>query len=334
MRAARELDGKQGEKMIKSMLGWRSVSAIVVFAVSAGTASADPLTAKDILSEFNLVTTGNASTSSDIVGNTVVGGTLGGASFFAGGSNVPASPVLDVYGSISPTSTTNINAGGDLFYNGTISTPSHNVPGAPQVNFNGGGSQKPLDTATTPLTDYTDPLTVLSHQLKGLSASPGATISDGDFDAGVNTGIVVFNVTGTELEADLGSNITFSGTGVTAFIINVEGDFTEPSGDNWNSLQSNALFNFYDATTVKVGNWNASILAPDAAVSILSGNISGSLFAASYLGGGELHNDNLFNGALPSSAPEPSTWAMMLAGFAGLGFAGFRRSRKQPIAAF
>jgi PEP-CTERM motif len=26
--------------------------------------------------------------------------------------------------------------------------------------------------------------------------------------------------------------------------------------------------------------------------------------------------------------PEPSTWAMMLIGFAGLGYAGYRRSRK------
>jgi hypothetical protein len=26
--------------------------------------------------------------------------------------------------------------------------------------------------------------------------------------------------------------------------------------------------------------------------------------------------------------PEPSTWAMMLLGFAGLGFAGYRRARK------
>jgi hypothetical protein len=28
----------------------------------------------------------------------------------------------------------------------------------------------------------------------------------------------------------------------------------------------------------------------------------------------------------PSSVPEPSTWAMMLIGFAGLGFAGYRRT--------
>jgi hypothetical protein len=31
---------------------------------------------------------------------------------------------------------------------------------------------------------------------------------------------------------------------------------------------------------------------------------------------------------VPSSIPEPSTWAMMLVGFAGLGFAGWRAQRK------
>ena len=31
---------------------------------------------------------------------------------------------------------------------------------------------------------------------------------------------------------------------------------------------------------------------------------------------------------LPTAVPEPSTWAMMLIGFAGLGFAGYRASRK------
>ena len=31
-----------------------------------------------------------------------------------------------------------------------------------------------------------------------------------------------------------------------------------------------------------------------------------------------------------TAAPEPSTWAMLLLGFAGLGFAGYRRTTKQP----
>jgi hypothetical protein len=34
------------------------------------------------------------------------------------------------------------------------------------------------------------------------------------------------------------------------------------------------------------------------------------------------------------SVPEPSTWAMMALGFAGLGFAGCRKQRKEvPLAA-
>ena len=35
-------------------------------------------------------------------------------------------------------------------------------------------------------------------------------------------------------------------------------------------------------------------------------------------------------GTFAAAAPEPSTWAMMLMGFAGLGYAGFRRTRKTP----
>ena len=33
-------------------------------------------------------------------------------------------------------------------------------------------------------------------------------------------------------------------------------------------------------------------------------------------------------GGLIFNVPEPSTWAMMVVGFAGLGFAGYRASRK------
>jgi hypothetical protein len=35
----------------------------------------------------------------------------------------------------------------------------------------------------------------------------------------------------------------------------------------------------------------------------------------------------------PVPVPEPSTWAMMILGFAGLGFAGYRRSRKAAAVA-
>ena len=39
-----------------------------------------------------------------------------------------------------------------------------------------------------------------------------------------------------------------------------------------------------------------------------------------------------FDLAIGGAVPEPSTWAMMLVGFAGLGFAGYRRAREQHAA--
>jgi hypothetical protein len=38
---------------------------------------------------------------------------------------------------------------------------------------------------------------------------------------------------------------------------------------------------------------------------------------------------NAFEFSLPSGVPEPSTWAMMALGFAGLGYAAFRRNSKK-----
>ena len=36
---------------------------------------------------------------------------------------------------------------------------------------------------------------------------------------------------------------------------------------------------------------------------------------------------------LSTNVPEPSTWAMVLIGFAGLGFVGYRASRRKGMAA-
>jgi choice-of-anchor A domain-containing protein len=316
--------------MTKSMRALGAVSTVVLMAAAvAGPARAESMTAKDILSSFNLVTTGEVSTQSDIVGDAVVGGDLSGATFFGGGKNIPSSPTLYLFGKLD--SSLNLNSGGSLYYAGSISPPS--------VNFNGGG--KRYATLPNPLGYYTDPLADLSTQLSNLTATTGTSFVKGDFNAGSNSGIVVFDISGSQLASDLvNNNVSFTGKGVTSYIINVIGNFTDPSSTHFNVDQQDALFNFEDATTVNLGQWGASILAPDAAVKITAGgNIEGSVFANEFLGGGELHNNNLFNGALPTAVrqtaavPEPSTWAMFTAGFVGLGFLGWRRARKGAIAA-
>src|SRR3984957_3941899 len=316
--------GKQ-TKMTKSMHALGAASMLVLMA-AAGPARSEALTAKDILSSFNLVTTGNVSTQSDIVGDAVVGGDLSGATFFGGGSHIPASPTLYLFGKLN--SSLNLNSGGSLYYAGSTTPRQH-------VNYNGGG--KLHTTLPNPLGYYTDPLTDLSTQLSDLTATTGTSFVKGNFNAGSNMGIVVFDISGSALTSDLvNHDISFTGKGVTSYIINVIGNFTDPNSTHFNIDQEDALFNFEDATKVNLGQWGASILAPDAALTITGGgNIEGSVFAKSFLGGGELHNNNLFNGALPTIAavPEPSTWAMLFAGFAGLGFLGWRRARNDAAAA-
>ncbi len=62
-----------------------------------------------------------------------------------------------------------------------------------------------------------------------------------------------------------------------------------------------------------------------------SGAAGGSLNALYFTAGPNGESDGLF-GSL-TAVPEPSTWVMMVAGFIGLGFAGYRRSGKTRAAA-
>lgn len=303
--------------------GLHTVAALTMgFALltSAGTAHATAFTAQQLLSSFNLITSGNVSTQSDIEGSTVDGGNLNGATFFNNSSDLPKSPAAYVYGTISSTNV-NLGNGGSIYYTGTTS----------QVNFNGGGHH--YTTLPNTLSSYTTPLTQLSTKLGTLAATAGTSIVNGTFKANGATGLVVFDLTASQLNADLANNqVAFSGNaGVTGFIVNVTGNYSESSGINFNTAQQNAIFNFTNATTVSLGNWKTSVLAPDASLSIQNGYLDGSVFAASFNGGGELHNDNLYDGALPSTVPEISTWAMMLAGFGLVGFA--MRARRGVAAA-
>jgi hypothetical protein len=60
-------------------------------------------------------------------------------------------------------------------------------------------------------------------------------------------------------------------------------------------------------------------------------NVSGPLF---FMGSGPSNQQgDLIGNVTVTGVPEPSTWAMMLAGFAGLGFAGYRGRRSAVAAA-
>jgi hypothetical protein len=145
----------------RSVLGWGVGSAVALSALWCGSALAGP-TAEEILSTYNLVTEGNATTGSDIEGSTVVGGDLSGATFF--GNNTPANPLLVIYGnltdSINPTA--NKPQTVELTHAGQESSIHCNGP----CTF--------ISPPTSPLSDYTAPLNALSTQLSTLTATPGA----------------------------------------------------------------------------------------------------------------------------------------------------------------
>jgi hypothetical protein len=75
------------------------------------------------------------------------------------------------------------------------------------------------------------------------------------------------------------------------------------------------------------GTYTASTLLPTAGIE--AGTY---VWAVDYLGDG---NNNAIGASLEpisvGGVPEPSTWVMMAVGFAGLGFAGFRRSDRQDV---
>jgi choice-of-anchor A domain-containing protein len=211
------------------------------------------------------------------------------------------------------------------------------------VNYNGGGGLV-SSGPPNPLTTYTTPLAQLSTTLNGLATTAGDSVSSQSnaltFNA-LAAGINVFTLTASQLSADMSNtSIYFNiAAGATSVIINVDGTgtFQESGGVNWNgSPLEDVLFNFVGFSSVSVGNWQSSILAPGAAVSIENGYIAGSVFAASFNGGGELHNDP-FDGALPSdppadppstTVPEPMSVLMLGTGLAGLALVLWRRPRR------
>jgi uncharacterized protein (TIGR03118 family) len=88
----------------------------------------------------------------------------------------------------------------------------------------------------------------------------------------------------------------------------------------------------YNATTgafigtLDGANGNPLVIDGLWALTIGNGGNGGSLNTLYFTAGPDGENHGLF-GAL-TAAPEPSTWAMMLLGFTGLGFAGYRRGAK------
>lgn len=301
--------------------------AVATFA--AATAHADTLTAGQIMTQFNGVVTGNFSTASDVEGRLVANHLVRGATFYNNPSNTPSA-----YAAVNAI-TIGANGGGNVNNGGSVNYIASN---AGHFNLNGGGSIK-HGVPTFSMADFSTPLNALESQLAGMANANGvlnaADPNNFTFNLTGNAASTsVFNLTTRQLGS--AANINFSGTAGTV-IINVRYDgavggdgakaFTINGNFNDNSHMGNRLvWNFVDTTAVNFRGWYGAVLAGGSTVSAGSA-MNGFLYAANYVGNGELH-DRTFAGVLPTSpVPEPSSWAMLGAGLAVLAFVRRRTAR-------
>ena len=141
----------------------------------------------------------------------------------------------------------------------------------------------------------------------------------------------VFNVNANDWAIASDRQI-FAPAGSTV-LINVSGTSGSiSSGLHLNGVNNtNVIYNYYEATTLNVKNIAllGSLLAPNANLTLESGNINGVAAIASLnqINGGEFHNYQ-FNGSLPAEVPEPSTLLATLGLLAGIPFV-FKSARSR-----
>ena len=323
------MNGSSAATRVRRVL-YLSALAVPLFASASVTARAGVITADEILDQFNAVITDDFSTTSDVEGRLVAGtiDNTNSSTFYSNPNSLSSPSSFQAVNALTIEScpSCNVNNGGSV--NFITSNSGH-------FNFNGGGSAAQNNPAFT-MSDFTTPLNALQTQLTNLTANSTVTLSMGTltFDVTPNAqGVAIFDISATDLSNSSISSIVFSNESAKSIIIDVTGgSFTEAGGTNFNGdtyLAEHVIWNFETATSVSVKQWYGDVLAGDATVTN-SSPINGFLYAEDFNGMGELH-DYPFQGTLPSPVPEPSTWAMMALGFAGLGFAGFKRRKAPPL---
>lgn len=312
-------------------------------AAFSAAASAAPLSATEILQQFNMVVFGDVDASSNIQGRSLIGGNLTGnsADFFVGApGTVPASSfaALTVGGNVAG-NPKQVNNGGSVVAGGNIQSLNMNGGGdvtlggvvTGTVNANGGTVAQ---NAAVAIPNFEADLKALSVQLRGLTgAAPTKNGNKGEFTSAAPgaDGVAVYNLDSFFLQTV--NEISLALNGASTLIINVGGDDIK-NKDNFLGgpfdIAANVIWNFYEATELTFERqFFGTVLAPFANVKNTS-SIEGTLVAAQLDMDAQIHLQP-FEGPLPvADVPAPAALPLMT-GVLALG--GFLASRRRKRAA-
>ncbi|MBW4090758.1 MAG: choice-of-anchor A family protein [Proteobacteria bacterium] len=329
-------------------------SALCLTLLLAATPARAALTASEltldeaVLNQFNVVTTGDYSTSNDTEGRMAIGGNLTGSlnNVCFNGCSGNTTPVggttygtLNVWGSVNANVTM---GGGSAYIKGSRSG---------SLNLNGGSTLQSSFPFASPM-PFATPLTDLASSIAADAQSDTGTVAAGALVQNATPQITATKAAGTYggknygfitiSLANLATYVNFGGIVTSGFTSGVDAVFVVVTGApgatsatlpgmNATNGDPNVIWDFVDATSLTFsGSWYGDILAPDATVTN-KGDLNGTVFAQSINQLSEIHNYNLptdILSGLPTttvsqSSPvvEPSTLAVLFVGIFGLAFA-------------
>lgn len=321
--------------------------------LGAGASQAAPLTAVEVLQQFNLVSLGDVTTTSHVDGRSFIGGNLNGQNAVMGmhPGRAPASAysALTVMGNVQATQvtaggmTTLGNVNGVIVNNGATAIAGN----ASHSNFNGSGgayiggtlshvnrnsgslsastASAMFDTATS--TDFSRVLNGASEQLRALSSTGSSWTVNGNrvtFHAVADAqGVAVFDLRGADALLGL-AEFDFDLGLATSVILNSDIDSATIAanfvGSGAQSIAPKVIWNFYNATNLTINRqFGGSILATDALLTT-RGNIEGGVFVNGLKQYEEIHL-GAYTGVLPPQPlPVPGTLGLVLAAAAAAFF--------------
>ena len=191
--------------------------------------------------------------------------------------------------------------------------------------ISGAGPYGQADVSLTDSTDATITFTAYSTASNQFYLVDGSSV-----DLNVNSiSFTLGTISGNSISG------SYNDAGFSPPPVDGRGNFNETinsANSNTNNRSTTITFTLTDTS----GTWasDASVLTANNVGNYIAAHIGACDLPSNCVAdGASLATTGYAGGSITTAVPEPSTWAMMLAGFALLGFAGYRKAARTTLAA-